>query len=666
MSCGIQHLFQVSPYNVRMYYYEVYVRSAQFHGTAALTYEYETVLKKGTIVSVPLRSKRVLGIVVRTATKPLFATKPILSHAKHLPKIPNHTLELIEWLQQYYPAPLGQIISLFLPDASMATLEKATTREHYTEPKTDLPPAFTVTDEQASAIKTIAASSTPVILHGDTATGKTRVYLELIRSQLLLNKSTILLTPEIGLTPQLVQEVEHYFPGRTIVLHSTQTPAERRNNWLSALQAKAPQIVIGPRSALFSPLPSIGLIVIDEAHDQAYKQEQSPHYIATRVAAALARSAGSKLVLGTATPSVVDYHTFKTKGLPIIRMQTQAVQLSHTVSPPEVVDLRDRQQFTRSAWLSNKLVDALTLSLKNGEQSLVFLNRRGSARLILCSACGWQYDCPRCDIPLTFHGDTHMMLCHSCGFTSQPPTTCQQCGATDILFKSIGTKAIVSELHRLFPDATIVRFDSDNTKTEKLESQYNALKNGTADIIVGTQVVSKGLDLPKLSLVGIVMADTALTFPDYSAEERSYQLITQVLGRSQRGHIDSVSIVQSYQPTHPALLAATTKDYASFYESQIVERQTYNFPPFCHLLKLTVHKSRSKSAQTAAVKLANELKASNLHIEVNGPSPSFIEKRGDQYYWQIVIKSSRRPELLRVLAMVPSQWQYDLDPLDLL
>ncbi len=644
-------------------YYEVWVSSARYHGEGALTYSSNDDLPVGSVVTVPLQRQTVVAVVLRPAKKPSFATKPIV-RVVTTAAVPPQIIKLLDWLRSYYPGPFGQILALALP-SSLTQQSRQTAKPPAPPAKAKpLPP---LTPEQARTVASLQkASPQSAILHGDTGTGKTRVYLELAAQQLAAGRSALILTPEIGLTPQLARACSSAFPEQTLVIHSELGAAARRKAWLHILQSQTPLVVIGPRSALFAPLHNLGLICIDEFHDTAYKQEQAPHYLATRVGAKLAELHGAQMVLGSATPLVTDYYLFEQKHLPVIRMTTPAVQTVGGQAEVQVVDLKQREQFTRSPWLSDTLISGIQNAMRNSEQSLVFLNRRGTARLVLCHVCGWQALCPRCDLPLTYHGDKYVMQCHTCGFNNRVPTSCPECSENDIVFRQIGTKSLVSELERLFPKARLQRFDSDNNRSERLEEHYTAVRNGEVDILIGTQILGKGLDLPRLSFLGVVVADTSLSFPDYTAEERTYQLLTQVLGRVHRGHTAGTAVIQSYQPGSTLLRAAIAKDYASFYRQQIAERKMYGFPPFRFTLKLTCSRASSQSAQKSSIQVAETLRKTYSRIEIIGPSPAFIEKTNDRYRWQIVIKTVQRTRLLDIIADLPAGWTYDIDPVNLL
>lgn len=649
-------------YTINMFYYFIWVRSNRYHGNEPLTYESDTRLSVGSIVYVELQKEVIMGVVSGITTKPRFATKAI-SEIVDLPPLPLHLLKLAEWLQSYYPAPLGIIAQQLLPAQLTAKHITAPDPSIILQPDISLLP--TLTAEQVDALEHINEAST-YVLHGKTGTGKTRVYSELAVKTIEQGKSAIILTPEISLTAQLSQTMRQVFGDRVVVLHSQQTPVERQHAWLRCLKSDEPLVVIGPRSALFSPVAKIGLIIMDEAHESAYKQEQAPQYQTVRVAAYLARLQRATLVLGSATPSINDYYLAEQKQRSIITMTTAARPNDHPEREIMIVDRKDRGEFSRSPLMSNKLIKAVEDALHNGEQSLLYLNRRGTARLILCENCGWQANCPHCEVPLTYHGDKHQLRCHSCNYHATVPTTCPECGHVDVMYRSAGTKAIVEEAQRLFPDARIARFDTDNDKADRFENQYEDVKNGKVDILVGTQLLAKGLDLPKLTTLGILLADTSLYMPDYTASERTFQLLTQVIGRVGRGHLPGRAIIQTYHPDHPILKAAIEENYAAFYKPELESRRQFDFPPFVHLLKISVRRASSSAAEAAALKVKTELGDLNLPITIEGPAPSFYERVQNKHQWQLVVKTKERSALLDVIKHLPANCSYDIDPQDLL
>lgn len=644
-----------------MYYYLVWVRSNRYHGAEALTYASTERLPSGSIVQVELQKELVLGVVTGLTSQPRFQTKPITT-IYDLPPIPAHLLKLVQWLQQYYPAPVGIMTQQLIPAHFSAKQLASELSPSYALP--DLSQLPVLSSDQVRAIEAMQERDT-YLLHGKTGSGKTRIYMELAAQAIGSGKSALILTPEISLTSQLADNFRQVFADRVVVMHSQQAPSERQKAWLQCLRTSEPVVVIGPRSALFSPVAKLGLIVLDEAHEAAYKQEQAPQYQTGRVASYLASVSRSSLVLGSATPSVSDYYLAAQKEKPIITLAQLAQPSDHPVEVT-IVDRKDISLFNRSPFLSQSLITAIEASLAHNEQSLLYLNRRGTARMVMCERCGWQATCPHCDVPLTYHGDHHQLRCHSCDYHTHAPTVCPDCGHTDIMYKTAGTKAIVEEAERLFPGARIARFDTDNTRAERFEQHYEAVKDGSVDILVGTQLLAKGLDLPRLSTLGVVLADTSLYMPDFSAQERTFQLISQVLGRIGRGHTAGRAIIQTYHPDHPVLTAAISGDYATFYHDELTSREQFLFPPFCYLLKLTVRRASSKAAETAAEKLKHELETSGYKVRVEGPAPNFYERFQNKYQWQLVIKARQRSELLKILAVLPSGWSYDLDPIDLL
>jgi primosomal protein N' (replication factor Y) len=642
-----------------MYYYEVLVGALAYHGNEALTYGGDDVLQPGQIVRVALRARSTLGIVLRSVARPSFAVKPIAAVAP-FPPVPPESIQLMAWLRAYYPAPLGAVVRQFVPPTELfPPLPASSAMEPVDTSKLPV-----LSPDQAQALQSIQGPGT-FLLHGITGSGKSRVYVDLANRTIAASKSAIILTPEIGLTAQLTETFRRVFGNRVFVLHSQLTAAQRRAIWYELLAATEPVIVIGPRSALFSPIANVGLIVLDEAHDNAYKNESAPHYHANRVAAKLAILHGATFVLGSATPAVEDYYLAQARERPIVEMHSLAKQ-ADTALTIQMVDMRKHELFSRSSLLSDTLLARIAGSMERGEQSLLYLNRRGTANVVLCNSCGWQSLCPNCDLALTYHGDEHSLRCHICGFTSQLPTSCPVCGNAEILFKSIGTKAVVDALKKLFPAARIQRFDTDAKKSERLEQHLAELTAGNVDIIVGTQMVGKGLDLPKLSVVGIVNADSSLLIPDYTAAEQTYQLISQVVGRVGRGHRAGTVVVQTYDPENVTLLSAVHRQWPEFYEAEMRERKLFHFPPFTYLLKLRCLRASSLSAEKAANTLAAHLRKTHHTISIDGPAPSFHPREKTKYSWQLLLKSPSRQTLVDIIEALPSGWTYDIDPTNLL
>ena len=650
------------PYTGYMKYYEVSPLGIIRQDSSAFTYSSEDTLQIGTIVEIEVGTKHFIGVVISSCDKPQYQTKSILGVVESTP-LPLPIVALARWLSSYYSTHPGTVWQTVLPrgitkkrrDKSPSPLVSLRNRTNFVLNKT-----------QSSAVEQIEKMSPgSALLHGVTGSGKTAVYIEATRKVIAEGKSVIVLTPEIGLTPQIVDDFSHHFDN-ILVTHSRQTEAERHRTWHNALVTPTPQIVIGPRSALFLPLRDIGLIIIDEAHEPSYKQEQSPRYSALRAASILTKEHDAKLILGSATPLVTDYYTAKSTERPIITMPRPAVEI--TAPSITLIDMTKRGSFRKHRFLSDDLLKQLEETFAAGKQALIFHNRRGSASTTLCDNCGWHAGCPRCFVPLTLHADTHQLRCHICGISDTVPTSCPSCGDANILHKGIGTKLIESELRKLFPEQMIARFDGDSEQSESIESKYKELYDGTIDLIIGTQVVAKGLDLPHLRSVGIIQADAGLSLPDYSSSERTFQLLAQAIGRVGRTKHPTTIVVQSYQPSHPAVVYGLQQDYMGLYDYVLRERKRASFPPYVFLLKLTAVYKTEAAAIRNAQNLAKTLRETlPNNVEILGPTPSFYERQHNTYRWQLVLKSTKRNDLVDALVHVPAtHWQSELDPISLL
>jgi primosomal protein N' (replication factor Y) (superfamily II helicase) len=643
-----------------MHYYKMLVGDSKYHGSEALTYSSESELRIGSVVRVKLRQNLVMAIVVSEVSKPSFVVKPIVDSSP-VPALSGKCIDLIEWMADYYPAPLGVITKQFLPPTTSYP-KTSSMPSAQTKPKINNLPALTV--EQTEVAQGVRQTGYH-LLHGVTGSGKTRVYQELALKAIASGKSVIIITPEIGLTAQLSKSFVEVFSNAVTVLHSRLTVAARRNAWYTILGTSKPQIIIGARSALFAPLNAIGLIIIDEAHDQSLKSDSLPRYRTDRVAAKLANLHACPLICGSATPNIEDYYVAQQKQLPILRLSERAITDNRTTNM-QVVDLKDRSLFARNYVVSDVLLATISSALQRNEQALLFLNRRGTANAILCNKCGWQSLCTHCDLPLSYHKDNHAVRCHVCGRNYPLPTQCPDCGNADIILRNIGTKAVVDEVQKLFPNARIARFDTDTAKPDQLESQLQTLKDGTVDILIGTQMIAKGLDLPKLGVVGVLNADSSLHIPDFTAQERTFQLLKQVIGRVGRGHTQGNVVIQTYEPTSLAINAALSGSQDEFYRKELAERQAFNYPPFTFMLKLSCLRATSKGAEKAAQKLVEIIREQIPSVHVEGPAPTFHPKEQGKYRWQVVIKSPHRKRLLQIIDLLPANWTHDIDPINLL
>ncbi len=631
-----------------------------------LVYSSDLSLKPGQIVKVPLGKKSVPGIIKKKLSSPVdFPVKPIEKILYDSP-LPPHLLKTLLWFSEYYHTPAPLVASLFLPQG----IEKSRRKNLAEKPKLARKlPIIPLNPAQKQALEALEnGDKATKLLHGVTGSGKTNIYLKMALDGLKREKSTILLVPEIALTSQLVQVFENTFGTHVTLIHSRQTESERHQIWSEILNSNEPRIVVGPRSALFAPLKNLGLIIIDEAHESTFYQENTPKYSALRLASFIAKTEKTTCLLGTATPLIQDYYLASSNN----SLVTLSEKAKDSAITPDIkiIDFKNRDNFTNNRYFSNALLKNIEENLKNNRQTLIFHNRRGSAPLTICAKCGWQALCPNCFLPLTLHTDKYLLRCHTCGYETKVPMSCPDCHHPDIIHKGFGTKLLESELKKLFKTANIARFDGDNKKSETLDFLYNEINSGKVDILIGTQTLAKGLDLKNLATVGIVQADTGLSLPDYSAEERTYELLTQVIGRVGRGHLNSASVfIQTFQPDSPVIQFATTSDYEGFYNYLIKKRKAQHFPPFSFLAKVSITQKTEKTVVSKIKALHLFLKNnSGSKVSVSTPSPAFHERTSSGYTWQIILKSKSRAELLNLVKKIDPKLSphISLDPPSLL
>ena len=482
-----------------------------------------------------------------------------------------------------------------------------------------------------------------ILLHGVTGSGKTEVYMQAIEYVLSKGKTAIVLVPEIALTPQAVERFRSRFTKGVAVLHSALSEGERYDEWRRIKRGEV-GIVIGARSAIFAPIENIGLIVVDEEHETSYKQESSPRYHARDVAIMRAKFAGATVVLGTATPTLESYSNTRT-GKFIVAPLLKRID-DRPLPEVKVVDMRSERKRGNRSIFSGKLQAAIGEHLARKEQVILFLNRRGFATFALCPDCGYVVNCPNCSITLTYHRQKMVMRCHYCNYQRKPPDICPKCQSLEVRYFGVGTQKIENELHRLFPEARSVRMDVDTTSRKgSHEKILSAFGREEFDILVGTQMVAKGLDYPKVTLIGVISADTTLNIPDFRAGERTFALLTQVAGRTGRGSLGGEVIIQTYNPDHYSVRYACGHDYPSFYEEEIITRQELSYPPFSRLISVTVQGSKEKVTADAAVGLGSLVAAIKKRrgmegIDILGPAPAPVPKIKGRYRWQVVIKGT--------------------------
>lgn len=532
------------------------------------------------------------------------------------------------------------------------------------------------------------------LLHGVTGSGKTEIYLSAVGECLSQGRGSIILVPEIALTPQTIRRFVARFPGQVGLIHSQLSPGERYDTWRRCRSGDL-KVVVGPRSALFTPMPDIGLIVLDEAHDESYKEQgKAPRYHARETALTYSKMLGAVCLLGSATPDIVTMFNTHHGDLEKLtlpkrilghqkRIRDQASRLgikplyekrsgdvaSIELPPVRIVDMRMELKAGNRSIFSRPMQQSLIETVEAGHQAILFLNRRGTSTFVFCRNCGESFRCPRCDTSMTYHKDSTLLLCHHCGYKRKPPVQCPNCQSTQIKHFGAGTQHVESELSKLLPSVRSLRWDRDTTRSKGAHDIILAhFASHRADVLVGTQMIAKGLDLPLVTLVGVVSADTGLNLPDYRSAERTFQVLTQVAGRAGRGLLGGKVILQTYQPDHYAIDAASNHDYELFYQREIKHRQTLGYPPYVRLARLLYrHHSQSaveKETQRISDQIKQRAKNEGLVSDLIGPVPCFFHKRRGEHRWHIVIRASDPVRLIP--ESLPEGWIVDIDPVSLL
>jgi primosomal protein N' (replication factor Y) len=642
----------------------------------AVPEELTGLIQVGHRVRVPFGKRTVTGFVYALQEAPaVLQLKPIEGLVDEEPVLPAILVELAGFVANHYVVPLDEVVRAIVPPRVRAVIRRRVKRRRQSRilrSAGEAPPSGGVHLEpaQEAARERIAVSlnrheGDVFLLHGVTGSGKTEVYLSLLDDVIARGGQALVLVPEIALTPQTVGRFSARFPGRLAVLHSALTEAERAAEWWRVRQGEA-DIVVGPRAAVFAPLPRLRLILIDEEESSAFKQERIPRYHAPTVARWLGRRAQSVVVLGSATPSVVSY-TAALEG------REHLLELPHraqgrALPPVTIVDMRKEIAAEHRSPLSRELQAAIGASLSRQEQSILFLNRRGLATFVMCRDCGQVRECPHCSVALVYHASLNRLQCHYCGSSEPMPRRCPACGSRYIKSFGIGTERVEQDVRTLFPTARVLRLDRDVMKTpDAADLIFDQMLSGTADILVGTQMVAKGLDLPSVTTVGVVNADTGLHFPDYRSSERTFSLLTQVAGRAGRGTQASQVFIQTYTPEHPAIRHARYHDYRAFYREELEIRRAYRFPPFAELILATYgHRDEvraEREARTAAEHLSATIALLKLgDIDVLGPSPAFVYRLKDEFRFEITLKGR---DLHRLADGLPRGrgWSLDVDPM---
>lgn len=632
--------------------------------------------QRGQSVVVPLGSRRVNGVLLQPSPTSntvtgKFTIKRAVSPAADRPILSEPRLQWLEWLAKYYIHSLGETAELSFPPlakgggrrkAKKTALIDATTLEaHGASSSLELNPA------QRNATETISRAEGfhAHLLFGVTGSGKTEVYLQCIQRQLAKGRQALVLVPEIALTPQLIDRFAARLGDRIAVIHSHLTPREKTDNWWRAQSGDA-DVLIGARSALFCPMPQLGLIIIDEEHETSFKQDESLRYHARDAAIVLAQRLNIPIVLGSATPSLETWQNASVGKYQRHDLPSRATQ----ASMPEihVVDLRQQREQEKVAgrrdgdrpfWISKELHFALADTLERGEQAALFLNRRGIAQSVICPSCGAKAECPNCAVPLTLHGRSHL-VCHYCDYHETKKEVCGECNDGEPQALGIGTELIENDLRTLFPSARLARMDRDEIRTrEDLEAAIRGVENREVDILIGTQMIAKGLDFPGLTLVGLVMADVAFNLPDFRASERAFQLLTQVAGRSGRHLEDRPGqvYIQTYNPTHAAIRFTLAHDYEGFAREELHFRNDLSYPPSQRLVAFRFagpDQDETLSTASRIGSLARQVLEAppfmGRGLDVLGPAPAPLTKLRNQFRFQMFIKGQDAPVLARTLS----------------
>ncbi|HET8933662.1 MAG TPA: primosomal protein N' [Polyangiales bacterium] len=562
---------------------------------------------------------------------------------------------------------------------SLEERELPTDRFFANEVAREQPPQPTAA--QARAIEAVLAKlgqGGGFLLHGVTGSGKTEVYLRIIAEARARGLGSLMLVPEIALTPQLVARFRARFGDELAVLHSELTEKERAQAW-QALRSGEVNLAIGARSALFAPVQSLGVIIVDEEHDASFKQEEGFRYQARDLALLRAHRTGALCVLGSATPSLESFQLAEAGKLTYLQMPERA-NAKAVLPPIEIVDLNNmRSGPTGAYYLSAPLMAALRESLEQGEQSILFLNRRGFAPSMRCNGCGELLECPACSVSLTKHRRVQRLRCHYCDFNMAAQGPCLRCGSAELAELGLGTERLEDELQAAFPNARVGRLDRDTAASEGAGKAIERLRSGEIDILVGTQMVTKGHDIPNVTVVGVILADQTLAFPDFRAHERTFQLLTQVAGRAGRGARPGRVFFQTFQPEHASIVAARSHDYASFCRWELQVRRELLFPPFSRLAAIRVDAGDEGEARRVCTQLADLARRHPLvrtdQVQVLGPAPAPIERLRARYRYRFLLRSAERGPLRKVAAMLskqldegvaPARATLDIDPYSML
>lgn len=688
----------------------------------------QKTIRVGNAVRVPLRNQIKTGLIRELHQRELnFKPKEIISIKDGDEILSPWKLELTEWIADYYFSPLYKVLKMMLPKnlwkvssgiphqtAFKRTSLSAPTKLGSTQQKIlslfehktailrkDLNefPLSTLlnlvkkgflketigkiseikrgneetrspkilTKEQKIIFDGILSSEKKVsLIHGITGSGKTEIYFQLTQHMVQKGEQVILMVPEISLTPQFIDYFAHKFKDKIALLHSRLSLGEREREWWRIHEGSA-QVIIGSRSAIFAPTKNLGLIIIDEEHEWSYKQDQTPYYHARKVALKISNLTGARVILGSATPDIETRYAAENKKINLFNLNDRILPGS-SLPEVKVVDMREELHKGNFSIFSDALYLKLQETFAKKEQAILFLNRRGHSSSILCRDCGYTAQCKNCDVSLTHHksrAGQEWLQCHHCGAHQNIPLECPTCGGVAIKSIGIGTQQVEEELQKRFPLMRIARADKDTTrKKDSFDILYKALKNHEIDVLVGTQMIGKGLDLPNVTLVGVILADIGLHIPDFRASERNFQIMTQVAGRAGRSNKKGTVIIQTYNPEHPSLECAAGHHYLQFFETELAARRALSYPPFSRTIKLTFKHHDQKICSNEALSLAATLKPRAKNHTVDS-APALIYKKHNRFHYHVYLQGSNPNTILKSFLQthpLKEGWSIDVDP----
>jgi primosomal protein N' (replication factor Y) len=601
-------------------------------------------------------------------------------------RLPRAERELLAYLE-LHPGP-HRLSDLEQAVKGASQAGRALARKHFIRLRYDLAagdaswarPRHTLTGPQQQAFDSIRAALAAsrfqaFLLHGVTGSGKTEVYLNAIEAALELGRGALLLVPEIALTPAVAGQFHARFGDQVSILHSAFNDAERAEQW-RRLRSGAARVGVGTRSAVFAPVQNLGLVIVDEEHDQSYKQEETPRYHGRDVAVLRAQRAGAVAVLGSATPSLESRYNAQRGKYALLELPARIAD--RPLPSVEIIDMREEFLETRqSALFSRRLLDSIAAKLEAGEQTILLMNRRGFSSSVSCRSCGERLQCVHCAIGLTFHRRDNRLLCHYCNYAQRVPKVCPHCGSEYLYFLGSGSEKVEDELRRHFPQARIARLDRDTAAGKnQYERILGGFREGVFDILVGTQMIAKGHDIPNVTLVGVINADIGLALPDFRAAERTFQLLTQVAGRAGRHHLPGLVVIQTNSPDHYAIRCAAAQDYAQFYGKELEFRRLMRYPPFCAMANVLVRAATQEAAMRLSAEAAQQLGPGGDGIKILGPAEAPVPRLKSEYRYQILIKALSRPrlnEMLHALRRHAAEQKWpatalvvDVDPMTLL